>query len=101
MAWAKSTFAPRALALLALIALACASSGGSGDGAASPDDGSVDCATLSACADGLKCSGKDQCFKLKGCPGFVCTSAKVACKSDCAGRDCLLLESQPMMLSCR
>ncbi len=96
----KSSFAPRRwVTVLALMVIACASSGG--DGAHSPDDQSVDCTALSACNDKLQCSGKAQCFKLKSCPGFVCASAKLACKSECGGGDCLLLESQPMMMSCR
>jgi hypothetical protein len=98
MSFSKLT---RALLLPALTIVACASSGGGGADAPG-DDGAVDCSTLPACDDKLQCSGGDQCFKLKRCDGFVCAGAKVACKSECGvGADCLLLESQPMMLSCR
>ena len=63
MASSKSTLTPRRVAaLLALIGLACASSGSAGDGAASPD--AVDCSALPACDDKQQCSGKAQCFKL-------------------------------------
>ena len=102
MSSSKSTFAPCCLlALLGLVGFSCASSGSSG-GAASPDgDEAVDCTTLPKCGDKLECSGGAQCFKLKSCPGFRCTDVKLACRSDCAGADCLVLESQPMLLSCR
>ena len=102
MSLTKSFSARRAAALLALMVLACAASGSSGDGAASSDDpAGVDCSTLPTCEDGVHCSGGAQCFKLKSCPGFVCAEAKVACRGECSGGDCLVLESQPMMLSCR
>lgn len=90
----------RVVVLLALIALACASSG---SGAAdAPDEAGVDCSALSSCDDKLQCGGGARCFKLKSCSGFVCAEVKTACRSECgAGADCLVLESQPMMLSCR
>ncbi len=98
-----SAFSPRRIFLLFVVTMiACASSGSSGDGAASADGAQgVDCSELKECSDGLKCSGGTQCFKLKSCPGFVCTSPKVACQSDCGGgAKCLVLESSPMMLNC-
>ena len=94
----KSTSAPRrVMALLALIGLACASSG-AGEGASSPD--TLDCSSLKTC-DKLQCSGGDSCFKLKSCPEFVCISVEAACKNECQGGKCLVLESQPMLLNCR
>ncbi|HEV8244573.1 MAG TPA: hypothetical protein VGP93_02265 [Polyangiaceae bacterium] len=102
MSLSKSTFAPRrVVALLALVGFACASSGRSDHGAASADTDGVDCSALHACGDQLRCSGGAKCFKLKSCPGFVCASMKLACSAECGGADCLVLESQPMMMSCR
>jgi hypothetical protein len=100
MTFSKSTWAPRGVAaLLALISLACAAGGSSGDGAASPDG--IDCDSLTACDDKQQCSDGAQCFKVKSCPGFVCADVKAACKLECGSRPCLVLESQPMMMSCR
>ena len=100
MTFSKSISAPRRLvALLTLIGLACASGGSSGDGAASPE--SVDCDSLAACDDEQQCGGGAQCFKIKSCPGFVCANVQAACKLECGSRDCLVLESQPMMIGCR
>lgn len=101
MSESKWVSAPRrVVVLLALIGLACASSGSGAAGA--PDESGVDCSALSPCDDKLQCSGAGQCFKLKSCSGFVCAEVKTACRSECgAGADCLVLESQPMMLSCR
>src|SRR5258706_14981597 len=101
MSPSKSTFAPRRVAaLLALVGFACAS-GSSDHGAASADTGGVDCSALHACGDQLRCSGEAKCFKLKSCPGFVCASMKLACRAECGSADCLVFESQPMMMSCR
>jgi len=98
--FSKSTSAQRrVLALLALIGLACASGGSSGDGAASPDG--VDCGSLTACDDNQQCGNGAQCFKIKSCPGFVCADVKTACEFECGSRDCLVLESHPMMIGCR
>jgi hypothetical protein len=100
MTVSKSTWAPRCAAtLLALIGLACASGGSSGDGAASPDG--VDCDSLTACDDQQQCGGGAQCFKIKSCPGFVCANVKAACQLECGSGACLVLESQPMMIGCR
>jgi hypothetical protein len=100
MAFSKSNWARRGVAvLLALIGLACASVGSSGDGAASPDG--VDCDSLTACDDKQQCNGGAQCFKIKSCQGFVCADVKAACKLECGSRACLVLESYPMMIGCR
>jgi hypothetical protein len=98
--WDSSSTPRRVMALLALIALACASSGGASEGAASPDE--LDCSSLELCDDKLTCSGGAQCFKLKSCPKFVCASVEEACRGEChGGGKCLVLESQPMLLTCR
>jgi hypothetical protein len=100
MTFLKSTWAPRGVvALVALIGLACASGGSSGDAAVPPD--SVDCGSLVACDDEQQCSDGAQCFKIKSCPGFVCANVEVACKLECDSRACLVLESHPMMIGCR
>jgi hypothetical protein len=100
MNFSKSAWAPRGVAaLLALIGLACASGGSSGDGASSPDG--VDCDSFTACDDKQQCSGGAACFKIKKCPGFVCADVESACKLECGSRACLVLESHPMMMSCR
>ncbi|HVJ21927.1 MAG TPA: hypothetical protein VM686_41265 [Polyangiaceae bacterium] len=108
MSLSKSILAPRRLcALLAFVGLACASSGSSGGGADSADpeaedEDALDCSALQACGDKLDCSGEARCFKLKSCPEFVCVSVKQACKAECgAGNDCLLLESQPLLMGCK
>ena len=99
MTFPKSAWAPgRVVTLLALIGFACASAGGSGDGAAFPDQ--VRCDSLAACDDQQECSGA-QCFKLKKCPGFVCADVQVACKLECGAGACMVLESQPAMIGCR
>jgi hypothetical protein len=96
----SSTSTPRrVVALLALIVVACASAGGSGDGAATADE--VSCDSLSACDDQQQCSDRSQCFKVKKCPGFVCAKVEVACKLECGSGACMVLESQPMMIGCR
>jgi hypothetical protein len=105
MSLSKSILAPRRLAaLLAIVGLACASSGSSEGGAEAPDSDpdALDCSALAACDDKLQCSGEAKCFKLKSCPEFVCVSVKQACRAECgAGNDCLLLESQPMLMGCK
>jgi len=88
----------RVAVLLALVGSACTS----GSGGNSPDgEQGVDCDSLKACDDKLHCGGGDQCFKLKSCPGFVCAETKVACGAECGPKKCLVLESQPMLLSCK
>ena len=101
MSFSKSVLAPRrVLALLAIAALACASSGGTENKADSPDADTLDCSALTACGGDLGCPGDSKCFKLKACPEFVCASLQQACRAECgAGVDCLLLESQPLLLS--
>jgi hypothetical protein len=94
----------RALALLSFLVLACASSSGS-DGAVAPDADQpeeFDCGSLTTCDDGQACSDGAPCFKLKRCPGFVCAATQAACNAECgAGANCLVLESQPMLIGCR
>jgi hypothetical protein len=83
MTFSKSTWAPRRfVAFLALLGVACAAAGSSGDGASSPDG--VSCNSFTACDDQQQCSDGAQCFKL-----------------ECGSRACVVLESQPMMISCR
>ncbi len=103
MSFSQSIGAPRrVVALLAILCCACAASGSSDDRAVSPDTAGVDCSELAACGEQLQCSGTEQCFKLKSCPRFVCVQTKLACRSECGpSADCLVLESYPMMLSCR
>jgi len=66
-----------------------------------PRPDGVDCGSLTPCDDQQQCGGGAQCFKIKACPGFVCTNVQAACKLECGSQACLVLESQPMMMSCR
>jgi hypothetical protein len=96
----SSMSAPRrGVTLLALIVIACASTGSSGDGAATADD--LGCDSVTPCDDQQQCSDGAQCFKVKKCPGFVCAKVDVACKLECGSGSCMVLESQPMMIGCR